>query len=83
MIDKEMDNIDKLKATAKQSSNPLKSIRAHCIECMGGSPQTVRECVSVQCALHDFRLGKNPRRKKSASTNNGDALRKWRENNNV
>ena len=76
MSDKELDHIDKLKHTAKQSINPLKSIRAHCVECMSGSSQTIKEFSFVQCALHAFRLGKNPRRKKSAYTNNGDDLMK-------
>lgn len=40
-------------------SNPLTAIRAMCVECMGGSVHLIAECVSVKCALHPFRMGKN------------------------
>lgn len=42
--------------------NPVKAIRAHCIECSGGSPKAVGDCPSAQCALFDFRMGRNPHR---------------------
>ena len=47
------------------SSNPLKAIRAMCNQCMGGGQPSdlIKDCVSKDCALHPFRLGKNPFRK--------------------
>lgn len=40
---------------------PLKSIRAFCLQC-SGSPKQVRFCPATQCALHPFRMGRNPNR---------------------
>ena len=51
---------------AKQHKNPLKAIREMCIECMGGRgshqnySKLIAECGSPNCALHEFRFGKNP-----------------------
>lgn len=42
---------------------PIKAIRAKCMECSGGSFKEVRECHITDCALHPYRLGKNPARK--------------------
>lgn len=42
---------------------PIKSIRAHCLECSGQSPKEVKECTITNCALYPYRLGKNPNRK--------------------
>ena len=50
----------------KKVKNPVKAIREMCIECMGGRgvgqnySKLIVECASVDCALHDFRFGKNP-----------------------
>ena len=50
----------------KKVKNPVKAIREMCIECMGGRgvgqncSKLISECPSVDCALHDFRFGKNP-----------------------
>ena len=50
----------------KKKKSPVKAIREHCIECMGGrekgqnSGKLIEECASPDCALFDFRLGKNP-----------------------
>ena len=53
----------------KKQKQPVKAIQEHCKECMGGREsegylKRVIECSSKDCALHDFRLGKNPFRKK-------------------
>lgn len=48
--------------------NPVKAIREFCLECCGDSPSGVKECNSVKCALHPFRLGKNPYRTKREMT---------------
>lgn len=39
---------------------PLKAIRAKCLECSCGSPSEVKLCPMTDCALYEFRLGKNP-----------------------
>jgi hypothetical protein len=40
------------------------AIRAMCLQCMGGSPNEVRACVSGTCPLFVFRLGSDPWREK-------------------
>jgi len=42
--------------------NPLKAVRAHCLECANTAPE-VRLCHLTRCALHPFRFGTNPYRK--------------------
>jgi hypothetical protein len=56
-------------AKKRSHRNPLKAIRAKCLECCGGSPKEVRLCPDVACALHPFRTGTNPfpRRKRKAT----------------
>ncbi len=50
----------------KKHKSPVKSIREHCIECMGGRgngqncSQLIKECPAPDCALYEFRFGKNP-----------------------
>lgn len=41
---------------------PVRALRELCLECMGGSPSLVRECGTESCALHPYRMGKNPAR---------------------
>lgn len=38
---------------------PLKAIKAHCVECMGGVVSEVKLCTSPKCELYRYRLGKN------------------------
>lgn len=52
----------------KKLTNPVKAIRAFCVECCGGSTNEVKLCQSSRCALHPFRLGKNPYRVKRELT---------------
>ncbi len=40
--------------------NRATGIRAYCVGCMGGELVGVRECLSVTCPLHPFRMGKDP-----------------------
>jgi hypothetical protein len=47
--------------------NRTTAIRAHCIECSGGSIKEVTECRITTCALHPFRLGKDPFREARAA----------------
>ena len=53
----------------KKCKSPVKAIREFCIECMGGRQNDgymkhIKDCGSPDCALFDFRLGKNPFHKK-------------------
>lgn len=40
----------------------VKTIRKLCLVCMGGSPSLIRECSTVYCNCHPYRMGKNPAR---------------------
>ena len=56
----------------KKQKNPVKAIREMCIECMGGRDnkgckKLIAECSSHDCALYEFRLGKNPYHKQKLS----------------
>lgn len=42
--------------------NPVKAIRAKCIDCCAGQVAEVERCVCTDCALYPFRMGKNPYR---------------------
>ena len=43
-----------------QPTNPVKAIRAKCLDCCGGSYVEVEHCSITACALHPFRFGRNP-----------------------
>jgi len=43
--------------------NPVKAIRAKCIDCCGNMPSLVADCDIQSCAIHPFRMGRNPFRK--------------------
>ena len=45
-------------------TNPVKAIRAKCLDCCCGQANEVRECPITDCPLYAFRFGKNPYRKK-------------------
>jgi len=45
-------------------TNPVKAIRAHCLDCCYDNTAEVKACPVEKCALHPFRLGKNPYRAK-------------------
>lgn len=48
----------------KKITNPVKAIRAKCLDCCCGSSNEVELCTCTGCALYPFRKGKNPYRKK-------------------
>ena len=54
--------------TMEEIKNPVKAIRAFCVECCGGSANEVKTCTAPNCALFPFRLGKNPYRSKRELT---------------
>ncbi len=58
-----------------RAQNPVKAIRARCIDCCCGDASEVRKCVAVDCPSWPFRMGSNPFRKKLALT---DAERRQR-----
>ena len=45
-------------------TNPVKAIRAKCLDCCCGSSLEVANCTVTQCALYPFRYGKNPYRQR-------------------
>ena len=56
----------------KKYKNPTKAIREFCIECMGGREnegylKLISDCGSPDCALFEFRFGKNPYNRKNLS----------------
>ena len=44
--------------TMEKTQSPLKSIRAFCVECQGGSFQGVSECADTACPFHPYRHGR-------------------------
>ncbi len=44
-------------------TNPVKAIRAKCLDCSGENAIEVAECPIQRCPLWPFRAGKNPYRK--------------------
>ena len=56
------------KPEGQMITNPVKAIRAFCIDCCGGSSNEVKLCTAPKCALYPFRLGKNPYRAKRVMT---------------
>ena len=47
-----------------REQNPLKALRARCLDCCCGNASELRKCVSVDCPSWPFRMGKNPFRAK-------------------
>lgn len=46
----------------------MKAIVEKCMDCCCGDKKEVKECEIAKCSLHQFRLGKNPTRKKREVT---------------
>lgn len=53
-------NPDEIRAIGHEPMSPMEAIRAHCLDCCGGSPQEVRYCTATGCPSWPFRTGKNP-----------------------
>jgi len=61
-------------------TNPVKAIRAYCLECCKESQQEVKLCPATECQLHPFRMGKNPYRKpRTLTEEQKQALTKGRD----
>lgn len=46
--------------TGEEIRNPVKAIRAKCLDCSTYTISEIRNCVIKNCSLYPFRLGKNP-----------------------
>jgi len=57
--------------------SPLRAIRAKCLDCCCWQEVEVRNCPSVKCALHPFRMGKNPNRKGLGNAANFNATQNY------
>ena len=55
-------------------TSPTKAIKAHCIECCGGSAAEAKQCTATKCPLWCFRTGKNPYRHRTMSEEQKAAL---------
>jgi hypothetical protein len=53
---------------ANEITNPVKAIRAKCLDCCCGSTAEVASCTVTGCALYPFRFGKNPYRQRREMT---------------
>ncbi len=49
---------------AYRAQNPVKAIRAKCLDCCCAQADEVRKCVATDCPSWPFRMGTNPFRKK-------------------
>lgn len=52
-----------LKEIASGKLTPLKAIKLHCLDCVCYDRNEVTKCGNVDCPLHEFRFGRNPRHK--------------------
>ena len=53
---------------ANEITNPVKAIRAYCLECSCGAVSEVTNCPVYKCPLYPFRFGKNPYRQRREMT---------------
>ena len=51
------------KPVSSKQKNPVKAIRAYCLNCCLESANEVALCTADECELYEFRMGKNPYRK--------------------
>jgi hypothetical protein len=70
---------------ANEITNPVKAIRAKCLECSCGSTAEIKDCPVTECALYPFRMGKNPYRQRREMTEEqkqvlADRLKEARKN---
>ena len=59
---------DELQAIGHTPLPVLRAIRMKCLDCCVGMESEVRKCVSTDCPLWPFRMGKNPWREKREMT---------------
>jgi transcriptional regulator with XRE-family HTH domain len=51
---------DELRTLGHAPITPTAAIRAHCLDCCGGSSAEMRKCTAVRCPSWPFRTGANP-----------------------
>jgi len=61
-----------VKKYAAKIHNRSSAIRAKCIECCNGGVAEVAACTVERCALHPFRMGKDPFNKKTQAAMAGE-----------
>ena len=49
-------------------TNPVKAIRAFCLECSNGATSEIKNCPIHKCPPYPFRMGKNPYRQRREMT---------------
>ena len=57
---------------SEHKRSPVKAIREHCVECMGGSRYDVKGCTSPGCHLYPFRMGTNVFHRRAATQKRWD-----------
>ena len=57
------------------SLTPIKAIKEKCLDCCCGQREEVKMCPVKTCPLHDFRLGKNPNRKRNLTDEQREAAK--------
>ena len=66
-------------------TNPVKAIRAYCLECSCDQTSEVKACPVYRCPLYPYRFGKNPYRQRREMTEEekqvlADRLKEARKN---
>ena len=71
-------NIADNNISKKTQRNPVKAIRAKCIDRCSAEDDInrIRDCEITKCAIHPFRMGKNPYREKKKLTEEQQAIYK-------
>lgn len=57
------------------SLTPIKAIKEKCLDCCCGQREEVKMCPVKTCPLYDFRLGKNPKRKRNLTDEQREAAK--------
>ena len=70
--------VEDVRDSLPKHRNPVKAIRAKCMDCTCGSAKEVELCPIVKCPVHAFRLGRNPYRTKREMSDEQKAAAKER-----
>lgn len=62
------------KPVSSKQTNPVKAIRAYCLNCCLENANEVAQCSASGCELWEFRMGKNPYRAKRVYTEEQKAI---------
>lgn len=71
------------KPVSSKQTNPVKAIRAYCLNCCLENANEVAQCAASGCELWEFRMGKNPYRAKRVYTEEqkADMVKRLRKQN--